>query len=272
MIAIGHKPEGGTVSDIQSLTQTVRDFSHSIDFWNQLMLWGLAFTVIAALSVLVATRMVVFRSGQLSATQELLGAAKDRQLQAELGAKDVEIGKLKLRSDTAESAIATAQADAAKANLLAEQEKLARVKLEKQIQPRAIDQSAREQISEELKKFAPTLKGRKVKISSQIGNAEGMVFSLEIMDILTRAGIEVDAAGMGAIIEAHIVTMGVITTGPTSDQEFIRSLVGALNTKLDPSLGTSVYGEWKPEYTEILVMVGVKPIAGLSKEWLRLKP
>jgi hypothetical protein len=143
MIAIGHNPEGRTVSDIQSLTQTVRDLSQRVDLWNQLMLWGLGFTVIAALFVLVATRMVVFRSGQLSSAQELLSAAKDRQLQDDLKAKDIEIGNLKIRSDTAESGIATAQVVAAKANLLAEQEKLARVKIEEGIAWRRMGKETR---------------------------------------------------------------------------------------------------------------------------------
>ena len=140
------------------------------------------------------------------------------------------------------------------------------------IQPRTVSEADRKQLGEELMEFAPGFKGRKIKISSQTGDAEGMVFSLEIMDILTRAGIDVDPAGMGAIITVHAVAMGVIVRGPPGDREFIRALVGALNAKLATNLGTSVYGEWKPEYTEILVMVGVKPIVGLPKDWLHRNP
>src|SRR5579862_2122883 len=70
---------------------------------NQLMLWDLAFTVLAGIFVLVATRMVVFRSGQMSTTQELLSAAKDRQLEADLRGKDVEIAGAK--RDAADASI-----------------------------------------------------------------------------------------------------------------------------------------------------------------------
>jgi hypothetical protein len=150
----------------------------------------------------------------------------------------------------------------------AEAEHLARVKLQKQIQPRTINESDRKKLAETLRPFAPNFKGRKVKISSQTGDAEGMLFSLEIMDVLTSAGIDVDADGMGALISVHAVAMGVIIKGPPIDRDFIRSLVGGLNAKLGTDLGTSVYGEWKPEYSELGIMVGVKPIPGLPQNWL----
>jgi len=170
--------------------------------------------------------------------------------------------ELRIKSD---QLVALLHGETERLKELAESEHLARVKLEKQIQPRTIDESERIEIGEELKKFAPSLKGRKVKISSQTGDAEGMLFSLEIMDILNRSGIYVDAAGMGAIIQIHAVEVGTIVTGPPADQEFIRSLVGELNAKLRTDFGTSVYGEWNPKYTEIAIMVGVKPIIGLPK-------
>ncbi len=86
--------------------------------------------------MVIATRVVVRRTGQLSTTQDLLSAAKDRQLQTDLKAKDLEIEDLKVRSDTAEAGIATAQANAAKAtqkaaeaNKAAEDERSARITL-----------------------------------------------------------------------------------------------------------------------------------------------
>lgn len=95
IVHANHSSEGGTVPEIQSLTQTVRDFSQSVDLWNQLMLGGLALTVLAAVFVLVATRMVVFRSGQMSNAQDRLSEAKDRQLALDLKGKDLQIESLK---------------------------------------------------------------------------------------------------------------------------------------------------------------------------------
>jgi hypothetical protein len=177
----------------------------------------------------------------------LLSDTSDRASNAEITAKAFE------------SQIADANARAAVAAQTAEAEKLARVKLEKQIQPRTINQSDRERLGEELRKFASALKGRKVKMASQIGDAEGMLFSLEILDILTRAGISVEDAGLGRVETVGGVDMGANITGPLADKEFIRSLAQELATHAH----TAVKGEWKATVSDIRILVGAKPIAGL---------
>jgi hypothetical protein len=177
----------------------------------------------------------------------LLSDTSDRASTAEITAKAFE------------SQIADANARAAVAAQTAEGEKLARVKLEKQIQPRTINQADREKLGGELRKFASTLRGRKVKMASDIGDAEGMLFSLEISDILTRAGIDVEDAGLGRVQAIGGVDMGAKITGPLADKEFIRSLAQGLATHAN----TGIKGEWKATYPEIRILVGVKPIAGL---------
>jgi hypothetical protein len=255
---INHSSTGANVSltqsndlEIQRLTGEVGKARSGSDTWdtatNLILLVGALVGIGIAIAAIGSSRA----KSRVINLQDDLAAAKEAHLSLVLSANEREAARLRE---------------------LAENERLARVKLEKEIQPRTISESEREEISAELKKFAPALKGRKVKISSQTGDAEGMLFSLEIMDILNRSGIDVDAAGMGALIEFHAVAMGVVITGPPQDQEFIRSLVGALNAKLDPSVGTSVYGEWKPQYTAILVTVGVKPIVGLPKGLLHQEP
>jgi hypothetical protein len=62
------------------------------------MLSGLALAAVAAVVIGISTRLVVVRPGQQSKAQELLSAAKDRQLQSDLKAKDVEMGNLKVRA------------------------------------------------------------------------------------------------------------------------------------------------------------------------------
>ncbi len=230
--------------EIQRLTDEVGKARIKSDAWdtftNALLLAGALVGIVIAISTIGSSHA----KSKLISLQDYLAKAREARSSLVLSANERETERLKE---------------------LAEKEHLARVKLEKQIQPRTIVESEREEASETLKRFAPALKGRKVKISSQTGDAEGMIFSLEIMDILTGAGIDVDPAGMGALIQVHAVTVGTIVTGPPNDQEFIRSLVGELNAKLGTDLGTSVYGEWNPKYTELLVMVGVKPIIGLPK-------
>src|SRR5216683_5223045 len=111
----GQESEGENVPEIESLTLRVGELSRSVDLWNLLMLWGLAGAMTAAAFVLLTTRIIVTRTGELTKAQDLLSSAKDRQLQSDLRLKDVEIGTLKVRSDTAEAEISKAQADAAKA-------------------------------------------------------------------------------------------------------------------------------------------------------------
>jgi hypothetical protein len=114
--------------DIQIFTKSVRDFSQSVDFWNQLMLWGLAIAALATVFVVIATRIVVLRSGQLSVAQDRLSEAKDRQLASDLKEKDEKI--------------ADALKAAGEANLRAEHEKLERIKLEEDLSPRSFSNAA----------------------------------------------------------------------------------------------------------------------------------
>jgi hypothetical protein len=47
----GNSSEGENVDEIQSLTQRVSDLGQAVDFWNVVMLWGLALAAAAAISV-----------------------------------------------------------------------------------------------------------------------------------------------------------------------------------------------------------------------------
>jgi hypothetical protein len=158
----------------------------------------------------------------------------------------------------ADERAAANEEEAARLGKAAEDEKLARVKIEKQLAPRTLNDSDRQTISQQLRPFAPSFSGRKVKVSSYTGDAEGIVFSLEIIDILTRAGIDVEPI-VGRAMSVGLVDMGVRVTGPIADEMFIRSLLTGIRAHLD----TSLRGEWGPKYTEVNIEVGVKPVAGL---------
>lgn len=123
--------EGETVSEIQSLILRAQDLTKSVDWWNTAMIWGLAIAAIAAVFVLISTRVVVAKSKELSNIQDRLSNAKDKQLALDLKAKDsqIELAKKGAAEATAtakgfESQIAAsdarakvAEAEAAKANL-----------------------------------------------------------------------------------------------------------------------------------------------------------
>jgi chromosome segregation ATPase len=122
------------MSEIEALTLRAQVLSQSVDFWNLLMLWGLALAAVAAVFVVVATRVVVTRTGQLTDVQNLLSAAKDRQLKVDLEQKDAEIaaaqrvaaesnkaaGEANERAGKAQASLALAEQHAAEANTKAE--------------------------------------------------------------------------------------------------------------------------------------------------------
>jgi hypothetical protein len=94
--------EGENVSEIQSLTSQVEQLSNAADFWNKAMLWALVVAAIAAVVIVVTTRLAITRAKQLSIAQDNLNRAKDRLLASDLKLKDV--------------AIASAQGQAGEAN------------------------------------------------------------------------------------------------------------------------------------------------------------
>ena len=174
-----------------------------------------------------------------------------------------------LGNSAIENALGEARANEHAASLQeeAESERIARVKLEAQVQPRTISESDRKALGKKLSAFANSLKGRKVKIQSQTSDAEGMLFALEMMDIIQRAGIAVDTDGMGRLMPVGGVMMGARVSGPAKDQEFIKALVYGVRPHV---LG--VEGDWNSSYTELVILVGAKPIVGMEKDWLHKMP
>lgn len=164
-----------------------------------------------------------------------------------------------LRSKNADLQIASGQL-VGLLNRKTEELKAENLKLEQQIQPRTLDDAARKNIGKELSKFAEHFSGRKIKVESYGGDAEGIAFSLEVMDVITKAGIEVDPV-VGRIEPVGLVDTGLNITGPSGDEDFIRALANNIRAHLD----TDVCGEWNPKYSELDILVAVKPIAGLTR-------
>jgi hypothetical protein len=131
----------------------------------------------------------------------------------------------------------------------------------KQLAPRTLNAADWQAIGNKLKPFAPCLLGRKVTVSSYSLDAEGIVFSLEIIQCLTRAGIGFDPV-VGRQIAVGMVDMGVKISGPTKDKEFILTVGNAIHDRAD----TDVYCEWDDsKYKELSIAVGARPVAGLPQ-------
>lgn len=194
-----------------------------------------------------------------SRRNDTLAAEARTVSEGNIAALNKEAGDARQKAGEAEEAAGKANERAAEANRIAEGEGLARVKMEKQLAPRTLTQSDRETLGKQLRPFASRFSGRKVRISSYSCDAEGIVFSLEIVDVLIRAGIDVDPI-IGRNFPVGLVNLGVKVTGPTEDAVFIGSLLTGIRTHVDTD---HLRGEAGPKYSEVSVEVGVKPIAGL---------
>ena len=150
--------------------------------------------------------------------------------------------------------------EAGDANERASKNEIEAAQLRKQLQPRTLDEAARKAISDKLLKFVPGLLGRKVTVSSYMGDAEGIVFSLEVLNVLTRSKIDTDPV-IGRVQPVGLVDMGIRITGPTADEGFIRSLAANIRSHVD----TNICSVWGPKYPSIEVLVAAKDVVGLPR-------
>jgi hypothetical protein len=188
-------PEGEKMPEIQSLTLRVQNLSQSVDWWNTAMIWGLALAAIAAVFVVVATRVVVTRSGQLSAAQDLLTDAKDRQLRLDLSDKDVKIAD-------AQKAAGEANERAAAATETAERERLARLQLEARLADRVLPEAQQRLMTDAMRPLG--------RFSTQVfwysDTTEVTRLSNSIIAALAAAGWEV----AGAHAQGGVTVQGIV--------------------------------------------------------------
>jgi hypothetical protein len=201
----------------------------------------------------LSDEMIVGLESQVSHTLTAIGPAMERASDANATAESA-----KASVKGYDKQIADAGRDAAQARSDASSAELARAKLEKEISPRTLDDKHRKASSERLKPFAANFATRKITVLSYILDAEGIIFSLEIMDVLFRAGIKSEPI-IGREIPAGIPNMGVRITGPVRDKVFIETLAKEINVAAD----TPVDAEWAARYVDVRVEVGLKPVFGL---------
>ena len=153
---------------------------------STLEIWLIVFGVLVAVGVVggsVAGFMHWRRSGQLSVLQ----AAENFSQQ-----KDIE--RLSAEAETARSEIGEANAQAAEANRIAEEERLARVKLEAQLAGRHLTDDQKSQLTAALTKLQgqiPTL------IFARLGDREAHEYATEVLNCVTNAGISTSISDIG---------------------------------------------------------------------------
>ena len=108
--------EGEKMSELQSLALRARDLNQSVDWWNTAMIWGLVFAAIAAIAVVVATRIALVRTKELAETQNRISGIKEADANLEQQRMGKELAAAVARGKEADARIAEAQRGVAEAN------------------------------------------------------------------------------------------------------------------------------------------------------------
>lgn len=267
------------VLEIQALTSRVQELSESVDRWNSVMLWGLLFAALAAAWVGISTRLIVVRTGQQAKAEALLNAAKERQLQADLKEKEVQIGNLKLRSDTAEAGIATARGDASRAlteqqrvqmELAAQEQKTAEaqrslLELRERIKPRRLNDKDAAAFVAALK----TLPSGTIDFGyTSAGGDETFNFAKQFLSLFQQAGWTVqNNASIAQHLDVQVIGVGILVSVPAGpDPKLPPSGYLALTPTLKTlqnafqSVGIKVqFISWFPGKNAPEVVIGSKP-------------
>jgi hypothetical protein len=135
--------------------------------------------------------------------------------------------KAELTAFAFESQIQDSKRQAAVALQNAEQDRLARVRLEKQIQPRDFTPEEEKRIISACAPFA----GRLVNVRSQPYDVEGAVFAYSLADVLRKTALRLRITDIGNNFMQNVpMTFDVHITGPENEQDLVRALAGAIAT------------------------------------------
>jgi hypothetical protein len=142
----------------------------------------------------------------------------------------------------------------------ADGERLARMKLQAQIQPRSYTAAEISVIDKACKPYVETA----VFMRSMAYDVEGAVFGTYLAQILQSkgCGLKVNASGVGDNFMLNLpMFMDVHVTGPPDKLEFINALVGSLNT---PRVRVIAEPPRGATGTPVYILVGAKRLAPKS--------
>jgi hypothetical protein len=225
----------GNSVEIHSLTVQSQQLADAMNHWNVGYIGAGAGALAVAFAILSIQWVIIYKGRQLSATQTALLSAKDRQLQIALDQKDQDIaavegqaGDATERAANADERAANAELQAAEATKAAEVEKIARLELEAQIQPRQYTPNEEYAIEEACKPF----RGKVVVIRSMPYDVEGAVFATSLAETLQRrTGLVLRTNGIGDNFTQNLpMLLDVYVVGPQSEKDLVSALARALAT------------------------------------------
>ena len=223
------------MSEIHSLTLRVQSLSHSVDWWNTAVIWGLALAAIAAVFVVIATRIVVSRTGELSAAQDLLSEAKGREkdlkiAEAQGDAADANdrAGAAIERASKADERASKNEIEAARLTKEAEDERMARLQLAASISWRTPDRALITQLAPPPQRFA----GQRFAFVSEFSDPERNNVLSWISILLGTADWRLEVAPSSPrselTFQATNIVLWISPTAPNVVIEAARALVPAL--------------------------------------------
>jgi outer membrane murein-binding lipoprotein Lpp len=173
------------------------------------LVWASGNRVQDAIRTDADARILRIKSDSEKATRESNEkiAALNRQaavlrLEAEAARKDISTAKAE--AARANERAANAEKEAARLNKIAEEERLARIKIEERLRPRRLSQEQREALRSALS----PLMGTNVRIVTLFSDTEGKQYAQDFADVFSRAGWKVPG-GVGAASFGDAIPVGV---------------------------------------------------------------
>jgi hypothetical protein len=192
-----------TDAEIQRLDAEVKERRKIADAWDTWNIRAVGLAGLAAALLLITAIGVSNSNRKLLSFSEQLEKAKDRELQADLKSKEDEI--------------ANANARASEANQKAEEERLARLKIEERLAPRSLTAEQIHLLQTKLRQYT----GQPVQISYLIGDVESQVYAAEFGQALGSAGWAV-SPGLPSMF--NFAGLAVRVQDPTSVPEAAEAL------------------------------------------------
>jgi hypothetical protein len=250
-------PMSSIEAEIANLAARASDLQRTIGTWNDWYTAALALTLLAAFAVLITNRGVIDRQAKLTAVQDALLQAKDRQLTErgravanELKAKDIKIGE-------AAGIAATANERAAKLELDAATQRQRAAIAERQLLQVRESLAARVLTRAEMKALTRALADGAtgtIEIRLSDNSREVAAFGLQITEALTASGWSVNGP---LVWYSNEPFTGLVILIRDSDHAPIRAktLQDALTSADIPSAARSVASL---NADEVLLVVGPK--------------
>jgi hypothetical protein len=209
------------------------------------------FTFIAGAGAMITGKILTDRQDE-----------KLRKFSTDLTAAQMELGKQQEQTAKAEGMIALAEQHAAEANKAAEDERIGRLKLEEQIEPRRLTPELTTIITDTCRQF----QGHTITVRSYAMDVESAILAKQIVAALIASGMYVQDA-VASFSNTGGIELGIHVTGDehianeigrilSTDGHLTVFIGGANRLDTQPGLHIGV----RPNPTEVTIMVGPKPI------------